>query len=84
MKTGERWIAEDLNLRVTVFGHNATKKDLEIKLNEFKPSIIVKCEVETSKDNGYGRLTSSTKAGEVPILYKDMPKNNWLIYFRNL
>ena len=79
MKTSDRSIylgsiTEDLNLQVTVFGHNATKRDLEIQFNEFIPSIIVKCEVETSKDNGYGRITSSKKAGQVLILCKILPK----------
>ena len=62
---GQRQITEDLNLDVTVFGHSATQKDLEIELNEFEPTIIVKCEVEGIRDNGYGQRTHLNKDGQV-------------------
>jgi hypothetical protein len=50
---------------ITVFEDSGTEKDIDIKINDFKESpVTIKCEVEVQKDNGYGRISSHTKAAE--------------------
>jgi len=52
--------------------NTATESKLTIILPEFRGTPInVKCEVEVLRDNGYGKLSSSKKEAEIPIVVVD-------------
>jgi len=57
---------------IKTFKDTATEEKLMITLTQFRGSPInVKCEVSVQRDNGYGKLTSSQKEGEVPVTVID-------------
>merc|ERR1719331_1841266 len=57
---------------IKTMDHTATESKLTIILPEFRGTPInVKCEVEVLRDNGYGKLSSSKKEAEIPIVVVD-------------
>jgi len=57
---------------IKTMDNTATENKLTIILPEFRGTPInVKCEVEVLRDNGYGKLSSSKKEAEIPIVVVD-------------
>merc|ERR1719331_3396235 len=57
---------------IKTMDNTATESKLTIVLPEFRGTPInVKCEVEVLRDNGYGKLSSSKKEAEIPIVVVD-------------
>jgi len=57
---------------IKTMDNTATESKLTIILPEFRGTPInVKCEVEVLRDNGYGKLSSSKKEAEIPIVVVD-------------
>jgi len=59
-----------------VFAHTASKKDLEIKLNDFKESpVTIKCEVETGRGNKVSREKDINVVEQQSVQPRD-PRNH--------
>ena len=68
MSTGRK--VDSIYPHIKTFKDTATEEKLTITLTQFRGSPInVKCEVSVQRDNGYGKLTSSQKEGEVCIFF---------------